>query len=413
MKKIALFILLSFVSYGIKSQTSADQLWVWDTGVNEAPSAFSRQLRIDFKQRSTIGVPGDGTFSGNLTIAPWDSYLGGPNHQLNFNEGGIFYRTGYHGSSWNDWRKVLVEGPSGVVGINGSGATGGALAISNSSKTQAGEANEWRIYNMTSPYGNSLQFWAYDAVQNCAGGLCANRFTLMDNGNVGIGTMNPTAKLEVDGTIRATETKIGTGWVSGNFRLGDIGDGGNLNVPLGSLTKQYNIDFTGYWDSAPDLVGARIAALRHNNWQDNIAGIQSTSLAFYTNPSGAWTSDLTERMRITPAGNIGIGTMNPQNLLDVNGTIRAKEVKVETGWADFVFNEDYNLRPLSEVNTFIKANKHLPEIPTASEVKSEGVNLGEMQTKLLQKVEELTLYLIQQENTIQELKSEIQELKAK
>jgi hypothetical protein len=98
--------------------------------------------------------------------------------------------------------------------------------------------------------------------------------------------------------------------------------------------------------------------------------------------------------------------------LDVYGVLQAKEVRIsETGWADFVFNDDYRLKPLSEVNTFIKENKRLPEIPSASEVKeSEGVNLGEMQIKLLQKIEELTLYLIQQENTIQELKSKIEKL---
>jgi hypothetical protein len=111
-------------------------------------------------------------------------------------------------------------------------------------------------------------------------------------------------------------------------------------------------------------------------------------------------------------GNVGIGTSNPANKLDVKGIIRATEVKIETGWADFVFNDDYHLTPLSEVNNFIKENKHLPEIPSASEIeKNEGVNLGEMQLKLLQKIEELTLYLIQQENAIRELKSEIEQLK--
>jgi hypothetical protein len=79
-------------------------------------------------------------------------------------------------------------------------------------------------------------------------------------------------------------------------------------------------------------------------------------------------------------GNVGIGTTNPQYKLDVNGTVRVQEIKVETEWADFVFNDDYHLKPLSEVNTFIKKNNHLPEIPSATEMKAnEGVNVGEMQ----------------------------------
>lgn len=88
-------------------------------------------------------------------------------------------------------------------------------------------------------------------------------------------------------------------------------------------------------------------------------------------------------------------------------------MKIESNGADFVFEEDYRLPPLPEVDAFIKMNKHLPEIPSAVESKNEGVNLGEMQTKLLQKIEELTLYLIQQDHTIRELKNEIQALKSK
>jgi hypothetical protein len=125
-------------------------------------------------------------------------------------------------------------------------------------------------------------------------------------------------------------------------------------------------------------------------------------------------SSLINVMKFSSNGNVGIGITNPGNKLDVNGTIRAKEVKVETGWADFVFNDDYHLKPLSEVNTFIKENKHLPEIPSAAEVKeNEGVNVGEMQIKLLQKIEELTLYVIQQNEKIQVLETELKELKNK
>jgi spore germination protein GerM len=98
----------------------------------------------------------------------------------------------------------------------------------------------------------------------------------------------------------------------------------------------------------------------------------------------------------------------------VNGYIFANEIQVKSDvWADHVFTNDYQLPTLNEVKLHIDENKHLPGIPTEAEIKENGVNLGEMQVKLLQKIEELTLYLIQQDETIQELKAEIQELKEK
>lgn len=107
-------------------------------------------------------------------------------------------------------------------------------------------------------------------------------------------------------------------------------------------------------------------------------------------------------------GNVGIGTSGPQSLLSVNGKITAKEVQVTTsGWADFVFEENYKLLSLAEVENHIKKNKHLPEVPSAKEVKEAGINLGEMDAKLLQKIEELTLYIIQQDKRIETLERKI------
>ena len=111
-------------------------------------------------------------------------------------------------------------------------------------------------------------------------------------------------------------------------------------------------------------------------------------------------------------GNVGIGTTNPDELLTVNGAIHAKEIKVDlTGsLADFVFSPDYKLKSLTELEQYLKENRHLPEIPSATEVKENGLSLGEMQNKLLQKIEELTLYVIEQDKSKKELEKKYNEL---
>ncbi|HEY8993105.1 MAG TPA: hypothetical protein VIM71_00340, partial [Lacunisphaera sp.] len=90
----------------------------------------------------------------------------------------------------------------------------------------------------------------------------------------------------------------------------------------------------------------------------------------------------------------------------------AKEVIVDTGWADFVFEDDYHLAPLAEVESHIKAKKHLPGIPSAAEVAEHGVSMGDMQAKLLSKVEELTLHLIRMEKENASLRERVQKLEA-
>ncbi|WP_157637965.1 hypothetical protein [Flexithrix dorotheae] len=128
---------------------------------------------------------------------------------------------------------------------------------------------------------------------------------------------------------------------------------------------------------------------------------------------------------VIPWGKVGIGTEDTSNgnyKLYVKDGIRTEKVKVDvsSNWADFVFEEDYKLRSLQEVETFVKENKHLPEIPSATEVEEEGIDLGAMDAKLLQKIEELTLYMIEQDkkvNTlikkVEQLERENQELKSK
>jgi len=109
-------------------------------------------------------------------------------------------------------------------------------------------------------------------------------------------------------------------------------------------------------------------------------------------------------------GYLGIGTSSPVHPLQVVGTIGATEVIVSATGADYVFDPAYPLMPLGEVAAFIKANHHLPEIPSAAEVKEKGVSVGEMESKLLAKVEELTLQMIRMNEENKKLKVRLEKL---
>ncbi len=112
-------------------------------------------------------------------------------------------------------------------------------------------------------------------------------------------------------------------------------------------------------------------------------------------------------MSFAPTGHIGIGVTDPLHKLAVNGTIKAKEIIVETtGWADHVFADDYALLSLSDVEAHVKEHKHLPGIPTDVEVERGGVSLGHMQAFFLAKLEELTLHQIAQEKRVARLEKE-------
>jgi hypothetical protein len=127
------------------------------------------------------------------------------------------------------------------------------------------------------------------------------------------------------------------------------------------------------------------------------------------------TNGANQRMEINEYGQVGIGTtthIDNFTKLTVAGRIHAQEVKVTAGaGADFVFDKDYNLPGITETEDFIKANQHLPGIPSAEEMQQNGINLGEMQIKLLQKIEELTLYVIELKKENEEMKEEIENLK--
>jgi len=196
------------------------------------------------------------------------------------------------------------------------------------------------------------------------------------SGNLGIGTTTPDEKLDVNGNILIQ------------------GYGGGNDSALGTL-KFYN----NYTSSSSVL--AQIQARR------GVSSHQKGDLAFYVKDG----TNLSESLRIVSNGNVGIGTTTPDEKLAVNGNIHAKEVRVDlVGWPDYVFTKEYNLPSLKDVENHIQENGHLQDIPSTTEVTKNGIMLGEMNAKLLQKIEELTLYTIQQQKEIINLKRKTSKL---
>lgn len=229
---------------------------------------------------------------------------------------------------------------------------------------------------------------------------------LREDGKVGLLTLNPKAALHV-GNIRANSPYAA-------LIFGVPEDAGNQVVPYGGSPGGYNIDFHTWRDVVQDQIGARIRAERINNFVPNSALVQGMDLVFSTS-SGGTQADLKERMRIKNNGQVAIGTDNPSDYkLAVGGVIGAQRLKVTmTGWSDFVFHPSYNLISLQALQQFIRDNGHLPGIPTEREVLANGVDVGEMNKLLLQKVEELTLYLLEVNKKVEQQQERIKQLESR
>ncbi|GAB6012219.1 hypothetical protein, partial [Viscerimonas tarda] len=214
-----------------------------------------------------------------------------------------------------------------------------------------------------------------------SGGVVTPRMHINSDGKIGVGTTNPQALLDVSGTLRSKIINV-----YGTQGYAQIDSAGAV------LKDGYPLLFNS---------GSAKAAIRGIGYAGALTHIQ-----FQTITSGGV---VTPRMHINSDGKIGIGTTNPQTLLDVRGTIQANDIKVVVAQgADFVFDAGYKLRSLSEVEAFVKENKRLPEIQAEKDMQQNGVSVNDLQIKLLQKVEELTLYVIQQNKRIEELEQALE-----
>ena len=155
------------------------------------------------------------------------------------------------------------------------------------------------------------------------------------------------------------------------------------------------------------------ARIYYEPWGNHIS-FQFSNLQGYgiTTPYGSPVSSWVTALAVSGQGNVGVGTNDCSTYkLNVKGKIGCEEVNVRTfPWCDYVFEPDYKLMPLYELQQYINANKHLPEIPDAKTVEGDGLDLGTMSTLHMKKIEELTLYILELQKQIDELKKQVENL---
>jgi len=346
------------------------------------------------------------------------------------NAGNIVLQTaenGTAGSNITTWNTVSMNN-NGYVGIGTNNPSerlqigdiwtfhnGGTKYIGRNVTYKSG--NNVRIENGGTSlisFGNgtiSLET-AKDSVAGSQVNTTGKNITLTAEGNVGIGITIPAKKLHVQGDTYLNGN-VGIGINNPQSRLHVLGDvsiqDDTFKLALGKATGQtlnWGTSYIGFNATREYKNGNWIWTL-NGDGANNGGGVMWTTvhgnIYFATIPS---TGKIDKTLTDAQIRN------NVKLHLTPDGVLRAKEVLVTlTGWPDYVFEEDYALMSLQETEQFIKENKRLPAIPSAAEVAENGVNLGEMNALLLKKVEELTLYILQQNSDIQLLKEEVQALK--
>jgi hypothetical protein len=198
----------------------------------------------------------------------------------------------------------------------------------------------------------------------------------VNGGNVGVGINNPDRKLRVLG-----------------------------NAAFGNSAHDYNAQG---WNYTVILDGLDNTSIGFHDSMNSVSSIRYNANGFTIGGDDGWGA----RNVYMPA-NVGIGTTNPTHKLTVNGQVKSRGfVTDNSNWADYVFKPDYELAPLSDVEAHIKEKGHLPGIPSEAEVKAAGgVEIGDIQVRLLGKVEELTLHLIAMEKQIKAQQALIEQLR--
>jgi hypothetical protein len=246
--------------------------------------------------------------------------------------------------------------------------------------------------------GNAIDFYLWQPGDPVNGEGSLNVMTL-HGGNVGIGTTAPQGRLEV-----LNSTALGTS-ATNSILLHRFSSSGNVNYFMNN-TWLYRDANGSDWLTARMHNGISIDGSFLTPGVDTRTWWERAPFQDIQSFGTGSTTYLTIK-----AGNVGIGSLNPNQKLTVNGTIYGKEVKVDLSvpGPDYVFEKDYQLPSLEEIKTYIDQNKHLPEVPSTTEMEKNGVQLGEMNMLLLKKVEELTLYAIAMNAKMEKMKRENEE----
>lgn len=254
-------------------------------------------------------------------------------------------------------------------------------------------------------------------------------------GNVGIGKTTPTEKLEVGGSVRISDS--GLLKLANSYFTPDQGGGIFLkgitttSEPYLSFNRSTGSDFARfvYKSRVLHLEGSKLHMDNQGiEFTHSTEGLGSGAKMYGIDEGNGYTSmrfavrlnrsSFTDAMKIRNDGRVGIGVLNfpvqeyaNNYKLFVTGGILTDELRVflstNYSWADYVFAKDYDLKPLSEVEKFIDENGHLPNVPSATQVKEEGINVADMARIQQEKIEELMLYIIQQNKRIEALEAKL------
>ena len=307
-----------------------------------------------------------------------------------------------------------VAGKVGYVGI-GTAAPATMLHVNGVITATGGTSTAWNTAVTRLPAGTTNKVPRWNGTAYIAG-------SIFDNGtNIGIGTASPTSPLSFPNTLgnrisfynSGPNNDFGIGINTGVMQLFTAGQDkiafgwGNSNSFNENLSVSTGTGQLKYSNS----LGNKISFYNSGPNNDYGIGINTGVMQFFTAGQDkiafGWgnSNNFTETMTfLTGSGQLGLGTSTPAYKLDVCGTIRAKEVRVATGWCDYVFADDYKLPALSEVEAFIKTNKHLPEVTPGAVIESEGLEIGKTSAQMIKKIEELTLYVIDLQKQVNELK---------